>query len=199
MLVYLIQITLNLALTYIIYKWTLENLKTHRFNRFYLLTSVILSLLLPLISINSNTSLPELQSNITEISEIIINPNEIQKTQTIFNWTTLLSLIYFIGLGVSIFKFSNSTIRLLNLKKHGRQIKKDQQHFVLLTSVKTPFTFASTIYLPDLTPIDMSDDIILHEIAHVKQKHSLDILFIESIHCFFWFHPIFSFFKNLLL
>ena len=196
MLVYLIQITLNLALTYIIYKWTLENLKTHRFNRFYLLTSVILSLLLPLISINSNTSLPELQSSITVISEIIINPNEIQKTQTIFNWTTLLYFMYFLGFGVSIFKFSNSIIRLLNLKKHGRQVKKNRQHFLLLTSVKTPFTFASTIYLPEFTPINMSDDIILHEIAHVKQKHSLDILLIELLHCFFWFHPIFSFFKK---
>lgn len=196
MLVYLIQITLNLTLTYIIYKWTLENLKTHRFNRFYLLTAVILSLLLPSISINSNTSLPELQSSITEISEIIINPNEIQKTETIFNWAGLIYLIYFIGFGVSIYKFTNSIIRLLNLKKLGRQVKKDQQHFVLLTSVKTPFTFASTIYLPEFTPIDMSDDIIQHEIAHVKQKHSLDILLIELLHCFFWFHPIFFFFKK---
>lgn len=149
MIVYLLQITLNLVLTYIVYKWVLEHIKTYRFNRFYLLFSIVLSLLLPLISINYNTSFSELQTSITEISEVIIKQEEaaMQTTTLLFNWTTLVYGIYFLGLGIGLFKFSRGLYILTSLKKQGKQILENGQCFVLLAHVKHPFTFGKTIYL----------------------------------------------------
>lgn len=198
MLVYLIQITLNLSITYIIYKYVLENLKIHRFNRFYLLISVILSLLLPLNFVNINTSFPEVKSTITEISEIIIiqNDSTTQVTTSFFNLTTILYAMYFLGLGISIFKYCRHLYTLQNLKKQGKQVIENEQSFVLLSNTKHPFTFGKTIYLPNDIEIDDSNPIIIHEKVHVKQNHSLDILFIELLQCLFWFHPIFYFLKN---
>lgn len=197
MLVYLLQITLNLTFTYVIYRWVLENLKTHRFNRFFLLFSVAASLALPLFSISFNNSLPTYQTRISEISAVFINLEKENSTNTTstFNWYTLLFFVYLIGVGIALFKFNRNIYKLISLRKQGRLLNQNRQNFVFLTNIQHPFTFGNTIYLPENTSIEKPNEIILHELVHVRQKHSLDILFIELLHCFFWFHPLFYFFK----
>lgn len=198
MLAYLLQITLNLTFTYVIYRWVLENLKTHRFNRFYLLLSVVTSLALPLFSISFNNSLPTYQTSISEISTVFISleKEDITNTASTFNWSTLLFFVYLIGVGIALLKFNRNIYKLISLRKQGRLLNQNRQNFVFLTNIQHPFTFVNTIYLPENTSIEEPNEIILHELVHVKQKHSLDILFIELLHCFFWFHPLFYYFKT---
>ncbi|HBY69604.1 MAG TPA: peptidase M56, partial [Flavobacteriaceae bacterium] len=43
---------------------------------------------------------------------------------------------------------------------------------------------------------EIPEEVLLHEHAHAKQMHSVDILFIELLHVLFWFNPLFIFLKR---
>jgi hypothetical protein len=43
---------------------------------------------------------------------------------------------------------------------------------------------------------EIEDEILRHELSHVKQKHSIDILFIELILVFVWLNPVLYLFKR---
>jgi beta-lactamase regulating signal transducer with metallopeptidase domain len=160
---------------------------------------MIFSLILPLISIPNHSLDLVFDSKISEINEIIITPSAIRETtqsSPFLTLQTLLYLVYFAGFSIAFFKFCNGIYDLDKLRKKGQSVQKHQYHFVLLPFVKTPFTFGKYVYLPQDTAIDFSDTIIRHELVHVNQQHTIDILLAELLKCMFWFHPMFYLFKN---
>lgn len=42
----------------------------------------------------------------------------------------------------------------------------------------------------------IEDELYTHEFTHVRQKHTLDILFIEALKTIFWFNPLLYFYKR---
>ncbi|MGV8914886.1 MAG: M56 family metallopeptidase [Kaistella sp.] len=64
-----------------------------------------------------------------------------------------------------------------------------------------PFSFCKTIYLDkdDYNDGQIDERIFLHEKCHVKEKHSLDILFLEVLRIFTWFNPALFFYKRAIL
>lgn len=199
MLLYLTKISISLTLTYLLYKGLLEGLKVHHFKRFYLLFAMGLSLLLPLISFPNTTLDLLFDSRITEINAIIIGPTSFKnqvEIPTLFPLHTFLYLVYFTGFTITFFKFNKGIYNLAQLRKKGQQVQQRNYRFVRLLHLETPFTFGTTIYLPENTPIHFTDPIIRHELVHVRQYHSLDILLVELLKCLFWFHPMLYLFKN---
>jgi TonB family protein len=57
--------------------------------------------------------------------------------------------------------------------------------------VSAPFSFLHTIFLPEFLHFSDKELFLLHESAHVNNRHSLDILLNEMFLIFFWFNPIF--------
>ena len=55
-----------------------------------------------------------------------------------------------------------------------------------------PHSFLNYIYVNGDQYLngEIDEKLLAHEMAHVKQKHSWDIIFIELIHMIFWFNPI---------
>jgi len=69
---------------------------------------------------------------------------------------------------------------------------------VLIPEPTVPHTFLNTIYVykEDYEKGRLSKQILDHELTHAKQKHSLDVLFIELLRVVFWFNPIFYLYKR---
>ena len=69
---------------------------------------------------------------------------------------------------------------------------------VLLDEKTLPHTFLNTIFInkSDYENRNIEDEFYTHELTHVAQKHTLDVLFIEIIKCVFWFNPILIFYKK---
>jgi hypothetical protein len=69
---------------------------------------------------------------------------------------------------------------------------------VLVDEKILPHTFLNTIFInkSDYENRNIEDELYTHELTHVAQKHTLDILFIEIIKCVFWFNPILIFYKK---
>lgn len=196
MTLYLTKITLLLAVALLVYKLLLEDTKAHKFKRFYLLTTLILALIIPLISIPVNNHLSIVDTKLQELAEVIIIPNQTTSENNTVPFATIILGIYLFGLAVTSILLIASIIKLNKLKKIGSLIKEGPLTFVLLPKLDSPFTFGKYIYLPISTDLSKDNKIIMHESVHVKQKHTYDILLIEILKTLFWFHPIFYIYKN---
>lgn len=61
-----------------------------------------------------------------------------------------------------------------------------------------PFTFLNFLFLEKeaFQNKSIEEEILYHELVHIRQKHSWDILLMELIKIVFWFNPIFVLYKN---
>ncbi|MEJ2112766.1 MAG: M56 family metallopeptidase [Flavobacteriaceae bacterium] len=187
MIVFILKYCAILASFILFYKLFLENESFHILKRFYLLLSPILAALIPLISF------PEyVETSSALVSGISENIISIQKEpESNYNLIILWS-IYWIGFTIMGIRF------ILNIYMIAKRIKQNPKHKqrniinVLLKEPTIPHTFLNYIFLnkhkfnAQLIP----EEVLLHEEAHVIQKHSLDILFVELLQIVFWFNPL---------
>ncbi len=117
MIDFIIKSSFSLSVFFIFYKLLLENEKMHLFNRFYLLITLVFSLVIPFITIQTVNEIP-LQNFQTLIAEpIVIKQKESSFFQ--FNWTVLFFVCY--GL-VTLTFFIRFTKNVLNLLKKAKKI-----------------------------------------------------------------------------
>ncbi|SNQ42594.1 M56 family metallopeptidase [Cellulophaga lytica] len=196
MLMYLLKSTACLATLFLFYKLFLEGQNMHKFKRFYLLAALVLSFGIPLITFTTYIQVP------IAIYKTPLEYGNINTTETIVEptnyWFYLIWSIY--GLGVLIFSIKfikNSTNLFLKIKQNPKQRLENHTN-VLLTEKTTPHTFLSYIFLNKKAhqQKQIPKEVLLHEITHAKQKHSIDVLLIEVLQVVFWFNPLIYFIKH---
>jgi bla regulator protein BlaR1 len=170
--------------------------KTFTFNRFFLISALVFSLCIPFVNIETKQAekeIPEtgfIEGNEQPIETQIVIPEEN------FDFTKALFITYCIVSMILILKIGYSIIKIKTLK--GRKIKYQNRNIFLLKQDLAPFSFLNTIYLSETYFKDskIENSVFLHEEIHVKQKHSLDILFVEILKAVFWINPFIYFYKK---
>ena len=188
------------AIFILLYFVFLEKEKNHHFKRFYLLISALFSILVPLISINYGAI--EVVENINpNNSELMILPETKLVESSIFTTENMLWAIYIVGFSLLFLKFSWGIFKLIKEIKFSEKIKQDHYQFILKQNKFTPYSFWDAIFLnkSDFLEGKIDYKIILHEKAHVNQKHSIDVIFIEIMLCAFWFNPAFYFYRKAIV
>ena len=181
------------------YYWLLlRNKIFHQYNRFYLLVSIVLSLVAPLVQINilhyADAPAPtiKLLQVVTSSNEYL---DEIVLTAHKNNFTAeqLASLLYVLTSIIFLSLFIQVLLKICTLLKHHQQTVVDNICFVNTTAKGTPFSFLKYIFWNDHIDIATTtgNQIFKHELAHVQQKHSYDKLFINAVLIFFWCNPFF--------
>src|SRR5690606_8248734 len=205
MIIYFIKSTFLFLVFFLIYKGMLEKKKSSKFKRFYLLAATFISLVFPLFQVQFLVE----QNIITETKQIIIkeiNPQEFMYefvpdfTLPEINQTSLFFIIYVLISGALAFRFLWNINKILVLKRKATELKNSFGTLVLSDVVKTPFSFHNCMYL-NKSQWDkgmIGAETLYHEQAHIQQKHSLDILFVESLKVFLWFQPFLYVFKRLM-
>jgi len=204
MIIYLIKSTLCFAILFGFYKLALEHKALHHFKRYYLLVSLIFSLVIPLITFTYiATEIPD---------EVWINDfaqawessttTSLPTTTTVPEKTNYLPYILWTlyGIGVLIFgsRFVLNLIRLTRKIKRAETLNQSYFTLALLSQVIVPHSFLKYIFLSKkpFQNREIPPEVIAHEATHVRQKHSLDVLFIEVVQVLFWFNPLFWIAKN---
>ena len=188
------------AIFILLYFVFLEKEKNHHFKRFYLLISALFSILVPLLSINYGAI--EVVENINpNNSELMILPETKLVEPSIFTTENILWAIYILGFSLLFLKFSWGIFKLIKEIKFSEKIKQDHYQFILKQNKFTPYSFWNAIFLnkSDFLEGKIDYKIILHEKAHVNQKHSIDVIFIEIMLCVFWFNPAFYFYRKAIV
>ena len=188
------------AIFILLYFVFLEKEKNHRFKRFYLLISALFSVLVPLLSIPYG-SIEVVERINQNNSELMILPETKLVEPSIFTKENLLWAIYILGFSILFLKFSWGIFKLIKEIEFSEKIKQDHYQFILKQNKFTPYSFWNAIFLnkSDFLEGKIDYKIILHEKAHVNQKHSIDVIFIEIMLCVFWFNPAFYFYRKAIV
>lgn len=192
---YLLKSAAILAVLFAFYKVALENTSMHTFKRFYLFGSLLAAFLIPLITF---TSYMEVSPIVPIYSEVSPQFNYTEVEQTLNFWPIVLWAIY--GLGVLFFsiKFFRNLFGLIQQIRKNPKFKNTPFINILLSETVIPHTFFNYIFLnkKQFENREIPQEVIFHEETHARQKHSLDILFVELLQIVFWFNPLFFFIKR---
>lgn len=193
---FLIKSTIALVAFLVFYHLILEGEKMHQFNRFYLLFSIVISLVIPFISFEIIKEIPADFSNKITFDPAQITMQKAGETtnyKAVFLWSlyALVTLILTIRFGRNISKIlsKSSSNPILNFKN---------AKLILVPEKIVPHTFLNYIFInyDDYQSQNIEEELYIHELVHVTQKHTFDILFIEFLKIIFWYNPIFILYKK---
>ena len=198
MIAYLIKSSICLLLLLVFYKLLLEKEKMHQFNRAYLLGSVLFSFLVPLYVINIYVPVETLDFPI-DFDEELLNGEILQQKKEISYWTIagilslVISTVFFVRFIVNLSKI------ILKIRQNTK-IKIDNATLVLVEDLISPHTFWNYIFInkEEYKNEKLEEELLTHELTHVTQRHTIDVLLIELLKIIFWFNPLFYFLKKLI-
>ena len=196
---YLLKVIICSGILFGYYWLALRNKIFHQYNRFYLLGAVVLSLSFPLIQIDIWHNAGSDPTQAIKLLQVVNNSdayldemavsaagNKISTGQAMRLFYSMITFGFFIV-------FTNSLIKIRRLfKKHHHQLV--EQIFLIKTTTKgTPFSFFNYIFWNDnIDPESATGKrIFKHELAHVRQMHSYDKLFINAVLILFWINPFY--------
>ncbi len=196
---YILELTLGLAICYVVYLLFLRNETRFQFVRIYLVGSLLLCCLFPLISL-SGIRVGEISlSPEVSLDEIVVNslgntspmPGEI--VGEICWW------IYGVGLLLVTTKLLYQLYRLRLLKYESVRKKYNDADLYLMQRDLGTFTFQNAIFFnAESLNEDDQKQVLAHEYVHVRLKHGIDLIILEMVKTIFWFHPMVHLYSNAL-
>ena len=198
MINYILQVILFQVLFLAIYDFFLSKETFFTKNRWYLISTPIVSFILPFIKIPTfQKAVPE--EFIIYLPEIVLSPEKaIQKTamyQSI-NEVNYLNLFFYVGVAIFSILFLVKFFKIISLIRKNEIIRKPLYKLVLLPNQTKVFSFFNFIFLGKEIPKSQQKQIIAHEFVHSKQKHSFDLLFFEFLKIVMWFNPMIYFYQK---
>ena len=180
------------------YYLALRNKIFHRWNRFYLLASVVLAVMVPVMKINIFQSSVEDKGAVIRMLQTINSGDDIiieysRHSGLQLNSENIISLIYILATIVFLSIFVLALYKISRLKKKYPRTKMKGISFISTDAKGTPFSFFNSIFWNNAIDIHSrhGQQIFNHEIAHVKEKHSYDKVFLNVVLIFFWMNPFF--------
>lgn len=206
---HVLPIAASVAVLWVAYRLLFSNSNRLKFNRMYLLTSLLFALALPLMGLFVGHEAPQvvtLKQNLfggSMLSEIVVTPDgqpvmpdapmvaETSKTH-VSVWQ-ILGGIYIIGVGLMTLLFLFKLGKLVALIIRSPKRKMSGYTAVFTGNEKGSFSFFRYAFFPDE---NVSPDIIRHEVSHISHRHSWDILFAEVMMILQWFNPFIYLYKK---
>ena len=200
MLYSIIQIVLFQTLFLLVYDLFLRRETFFNYNRIYLLLTSVFSIVLPFVK------LPELRKVTTqetvirlpevfigEASNIDANPylvEQINEAAITNSQLPIWQIVLYIGVVLAALVFIVKIAKLYFIKNNNPKRWKGNILIVNLLKSSAAFSFFNTVFLGDKIPNSERNTIYEHELVHVKEKHSVDLLFFEVLRILFWFSPL---------
>jgi hypothetical protein len=195
-LLYFGKVILCSGVMFLYYQLSLKDKTFHHYNRFYLLSAMLISLLLPLIKVEDFAI--EVSNDIYRLIDTVQN---FKTTKNINNDHIYLRII-FSALGLVSFYFLGRFIygifRIQQLKNQFQKESFDGINFYHTNLTEAPFSYFKNLFWKNSITLnsDVGKQILKHEMVHIEQKHSFDKIFIEIITSVFWFNPFFHIIKK---
>ena len=200
-LTYELKVAVLIAVFYIFWRLLVANETWHRLNRIVLLSTAVVSFVLPLCVITIHqTVLVEgggwmVEGDYPEAgispSNFNLSPStDVSKTGQLFNWQLLLTLIYIIGVIVVLSKMLLSLWRLHRIAAESEiHSLADGRRIAVSEKAKSPFSWWKTVFLNHQDFEEGTSALLTHELGHLQMHHSVDVLLVELLTALQWFNP----------
>jgi len=194
---YILYSVAGLAISFLLYRVILKTEKSFSFNRFYLLGTLILCLVAPTLQLDWGTTFPPVKNIQIEQAFTAPETEEVPEKSRVevlekrgYPLKQIGFYLYFSITGLFLLRFTRNLYRIIKLIKDSS--KKTFYNFKIidLKEKGKPFSFFSYLFIhhEDLSNEIYAKSIITHEMAHSKEFHSADIIFLELLSCFYWFN-----------
>lgn len=204
LLLYILKSTICLILFYLGFKALLSNDTFFRFNRWVLLVGIATCMLLPAIKIQTSEPLL-IQQPIIHLEKMIAgeetvvtylsdNNPEVDRSPVatparMIDWGQIIALLYWAGFIFCLMTTLLSFRKMFVLIRSGRKLQQGRYTLILVPSCVSPFSWGRYIILSEEDYEKYPDEILTHEMMHLKSHHSIDLLFMECILWLHWFNP----------
>ena len=205
---YLLQVIITSGILYSYYHFALRNKRFHRYNRFYLLAATVISITIPFLNIpvyftQSETESSFVLQTLTVISsagreEPVVAITNSQSYTNWLTWENLSSLFYILIASLVLLRIIFSLLKIRRIVKNNPVEQLDKIHFVNTTEPGTPFSFFRWLFWNKKIELqsEKGEQIFRHELFHIEQKHSWDIIYMELLTVLFWINPFFHLIKK---
>ena len=199
MITYILE-TLVFQLVFLLtYDLFLKKETFFQWNRAYLLATYAFSLILPWIKIEAlKTSIPEELGTAT-VFLMKLNGVTLGLEQGVSSFWSKMPWFYWLlsaGSLTAMLWFIYKLYQLKKLKDNGRVERYPEFTKVIIKDGTQAFSFFRNIYLGTEIQKEKAANVIAHELIHIKQWHSLDLLFFEVARILFWFNPLVYVYQN---
>ena len=191
-LLYFGKMILCSAVMFAYYLLFLKDKTFHHYNRFYLLSSVVISMILPLVKVSYFT----IETN-KNLYLLLSRFNQNQSQTTNYD-ITIYSVFYAIIGVVSVALLIRLILGILKINSIKNQFPNETIEgikFYQTNLNNAPFSFFRNLFWKKSIEINspVGQQILKHEMVHIEQKHSWDKLLMQVSRSVFWFNPVFYF------
>jgi len=214
-ILYWLKVNAILAFLYLVYFAVLKKEKFFKLNRFYLLGTVIISLLLPLLPLQ-NVAVVQLREQLPIVDAFSkfypqlpagesVNSLEKPATEVMIGSPSLsfsfLEIVFLANVLVAIILILRFAVQLVNIylliRKYPNRTGEDGIRYHEHEDTMSPFSFFHHLFINHSSnSADQIQQIIAHEKIHIRQWHTLDILIAEIVQAMLWINPVARLFKQ---
>ncbi|GIV32374.1 MAG: cell envelope biogenesis protein TonB [Saprospiraceae bacterium] len=196
---YLLKVSICWLVCYVLYVLLFRSETFFRANRFYLLGSLVLGVLLPLVPLDSlwyteattvAYTFQPIVVGVESMGEAVVSAST--STGEGFPWGKALTAIYLAGVAFFTLRFFKGLLQLGRLRSQAKEVQSRPYHMYLTNEEHLPFSFFNSLYWSRHFEVDEVSrrQIILHEEAHIFQGHSYDVVLVELAGILLWWLPL---------
>lgn len=198
--VYSVKVAVCMSLFYLFQKLLMSRDTFHVVNRFAILSMMLWAMAVPFIHVSLghdaqvNRGMVMLEGVVTQMSEADGGVGQG------ITFIQLLFLMYICGVALFLVKSILSVASLLRLlrKGHLATVENGVRVYVMKNDI-SPFSWFHYIVMSEHDWQENRREIVLHEMAHIRKRHSVDVAFCNLVIIFQWFSPAVWLLKRELL
>ncbi|RGV48454.1 TonB family protein [Bacteroides intestinalis] len=201
--VYILKSSVCLVVFYLFYRLLLSRETFHRFNRVALLSILLLSCLLPLVEVTVEEQTEVHQTMMTLEQWLMLadmmntaDVTDLQAEEVTVTWIQVALLVYLAGILLFALRNGYSLLKLGGLLKSGRKENLSEyidegEKVTLIVHDRdiAPFSWMKYIVISEKDLDENGREILIHELAHIQNRHSWDLLVADICIFFQWFNP----------
>lgn len=201
MIAFILESTICLFFSYGFYHLVLRHLITFSFNRYYLLFSILFSLVIPFMEIRVGFNAPVgqgLNGLGFATGELIQGETTAGTPVRVFSVELMVKILYGVVSAIFIVRFLVNIVKLLWKTRASVRAMDLKARICLVEEQTLPYSFFHRIVVNRIEFENgrIDTELLLHEQAHCNQYHSVDIIAIELLKTVLWFNPFVWLFKK---
>lgn len=201
MITYVLKTVACSGILLLVYHLVFARERMYKFNRFYLLISLLTSFVAPLLTI----TIPSRQVGRTSLFIYKAIPQQLgyaAGTTVQHNsapvWPFIITGVCMLVTAILLGRMIINVAVLLRGIKTNKIVWYKTARLVLVNKAITPYSFLQYIFVSadDYYNNQLEEELLTHELAHTTQRHTFDVLFVELLQAVAWFNPFIMFYKK---
>ena len=195
---YILNVAIAITVFYLAYILLFRKEKIFLFNRFYLIMSMLVSFIIPLITFSeqaivSENMMPAQWLQVSAPTQLA----DVPLTSPGFNWKHIPEIILISGFIFFLTSFIIGHLKVWQIVRKTSKIDINN-HSVRITNKNIPpFTYFGKLIIPShILDSPHLQSVIYHERIHAKGQHCIDLCISEILFLFQWFNPFAWLMKN---